>query len=214
MKVVIFDWGNVLLNGNTSEYTIFDARKDIVKELHPKNESLLLELFDIDEFWTTEGDKLNDLIQKYLALSGCDYTVEDFKNVYLKYYRKVPWFKETVDFFNKLSSMEGVDIAVFSVLCEMDKTLLNENLPMDKVKYNFFSFNVGLRKTHEQFYKIISTVTGRKGEDIIFFDDSEENIANARKAGWNAIQVTGNDFFLVQDEIVAHTGIHFSTQLE
>lgn len=36
-KLILFDWGNVLLDSDSNKYNIFDARKDIALELNPQN---------------------------------------------------------------------------------------------------------------------------------------------------------------------------------
>lgn len=44
-------------------------------------------------------------------------------------------------------------------------------------------------KPEEAIYRAIENVTGARGEQIVFFDDLEENIAAARGLGWRAVQI-------------------------
>ena len=53
----------------------------------------------------------------------------------------------------------------------------------------FISGCMGVKKPDEEVYKRITTVLGN---DIVFFDDKEENIINAKKMGWNAVLVKDN----------------------
>ncbi len=205
--------GAILFNDTSSEYTVFDARRDLIDGLNPDNKDFLYALINEDAFWKTEGKNLNRLISEYLSLSGCKCSVEEFKGYYLKFHRNVPWYGEMKKIFNRVTETT-VDIGIISNLCEMDYTLLKENLPMDKVNYRFLSFNIGAQKPYPPIYRIVETVTARSEKDILFFDDKKKNIDEAKKRNWNAFQVTGKKYQFIQDKITSFTGIHFPSALE
>ena len=192
-KIILFDWGNVLLDGNTSRYTIFNARNDIAVELAPKDDAEFIQMFNEREFWTLNGECLNRYIEEYLSAAGCECTVDEFKNCYLKYYRRIPWYEEMIQLTKDLISDGRFCLGILSTLCELDKELLKERLLLCGFQYHFFSFNLGVQKPDNKIYEIVETVTGYDGQDILFIDDMQQNIAAAQNRGWKTVLATGND---------------------
>lgn len=56
----------------------------------------------------------------------------------------------------------------------------------DVVDGHFASYVVGFRKPDPQYYAAVAQQLGAQPEQIIFWDDSAENVAAARAAGWQA----------------------------
>lgn len=211
-KLILFDWGNVLLDSNSDKYNVFDARKDIILELEPQNTQKFIDMFNKDEFWTMSGKNLNALIQKLLTESGCHCTVDDFKECYLKHYGKVPWFSDMVSLINTLASDGRFHIGVLSTLCEMDLELLKANLSLDRLDYRFFSFNLGVQKPDARIYEMIEVITGYSKDDILFIDDRKDNIKEAQSKGWNTILATGNDFEDIREKCYSFMGFDWNQE--
>lgn len=211
-KLILFDWGNVLLDSDSNAYNIFDARKDIALELNPQNIQKFMAMFDKVDFWTMHGNYLNALIQKHLIGSGCHCTVEDFKECYLKHYSKVPWFGDMVSLINALASDSRFHIGVLSTLCEMDLELLKNNFSVDKLDYRFFSFNLGVQKPDARIYDMIEVITGYSKDDILFIDDRKDNIKEAKSKGWNTVLATGSDFEVVRRECYSFMGFDWDSE--
>lgn len=190
-KLVLFDWGNVLLDSDSDIYNIFNARKDIALELHPENIESFVNIFNNDEFWTSNGDRLNTFIEKNLLESGSHCTVSGFKECYLKHYRRVPWFEDMISLVKTLALDSSCCIGILSTLCEMDLNLLKEHLPVDKFDYRFLSFNLGVQKPDARIYDMVEVITGIAKENILFIDDRKDNIKEAMCKGWNTICATG-----------------------
>lgn len=211
-KLILFDWGKLLLDSDSNKYNIYDARKDIALELKPQNTQKFMDMFDKDEFWIMSGNRLNTLIQKYLIESGCHCTVNVFKKCYLKHYNKVPWFRDMVSLINTLASDSRFRIGVLSTLCEMDLELLKNNFSVDKLDYRFFSFNLGIQKPDVRIYDMIEVITGYSKDDILFIDDRKDNIKGAKSKGWNTVLATGHDFEAVRKECYSFMGLDWSSE--
>ena len=211
-KLILFDWGNVLLDSDCNKYNIFDARKDIALELNPQNTQKFMDIFNKEEFWTMNGNRLDALIQKYLMESGCHCTVDDFKQCYLKHYSKVPWFSDMVSLVNTLASDSRFHTGVLSTLCEMDLELLKSNFSVDKLDYRFFSFNLGVQKPDTRIYEIVEVITGYSKDNILFIDDRKDNIEEAQSKGWNTILATGNDFEYIRKKCYSFMGFDYSSE--
>jgi putative hydrolase of the HAD superfamily len=65
-------------------------------------------------------------------------------------------------------------------------------LPMDRLTYRFASHLVGARKPDAAIYAHVENATGLSGNNIVFFDDVEENVAAARQRGWQANLILHN----------------------
>lgn len=205
-KLILFDWGNVLLESDSKIYNIYDARKDIALELNPQNIQKFMDMFDKNEFWIMNGKNLNEFIQKYLIESSCHCTVDDFKECYLKHYNKIPWFSNMISLINTLVSDSRFHIGVLSTLCEMDLELLKNNFSVDKLDYRFFSYNLGVQKPDARIYDMIEVITGYSKNDILFIDDRKDNINEAKSKGWNTVLATGSDFEAVRKECYSFMG--------
>ena len=56
----------------------------------------------------------------------------------------------------------------------------------------FVSSEMGLRKPERAAFAAISAATGKRLEEILFFDDNEENVTGARLAGMQAVHVSSH----------------------
>lgn len=198
-KIILFDWGNVLLNSDSEQYDIFKARKDIISELNPGHPEILAKIFSDNDFWTTNGDRLSSLIEEYLRKSNCNHSVKEFKDCYLKHYYKVPWFEDTVSLFNKLVHDSTISIGILSSLCEMDLELLKKRLDIKNIDYLFFTYEIGLQKPDKRILDIIEDVTKCIGKDILYIDDKIENINEAKKKHWDTVLATGHDISQIKE---------------
>ena len=180
-KLILFDWGNVLLDGNTGEYTIFDARRNIADELQPGNKEIFAEIFNDNDFWTLSGIDLYYCIHKYLGLSDCRHSVDEFKECYYKYYQKVTWYSRMKTLIETLIIDGRFHLGILSTLCEMDYELLKINLPIDKFDYRFFSFNLGVQKPNERIYRNVEIISGIKPCDILSRKQGVEYVISHRQ---------------------------------
>lgn len=211
-KLILFNWGNVLLNSDSAEYSILNAREDIVNELHPTEPVILMGIFDDKEFWTRSGVDLDLCINRYLTMSGCKCSVEEFKECYLKHYRKVPWYQGMVTTVKRLAIDSRFHIGILSTLCEMDYELLKENLPIDIFDYRFFSFNLEVQKPNIRIYKNVEMITGVKPGNILFIDDLKKNIRMAESYGWDTLLATGKDFEKIREKCYSFMGFDYKEE--
>jgi putative hydrolase of the HAD superfamily len=59
-------------------------------------------------------------------------------------------------------------------------------LPFENFDYAFGSQEIGLRKPSDEIYRHVESTTGFRGDQILFFDDIEENVQAARNSRWHA----------------------------
>jgi len=63
---------------------------------------------------------------------------------------------------------------------------------IDAFEQIFVSSEMGLRKPEQEAFETIAATTGNRLDEILFFDDSEENVIGARVAGMSAVLVNGH----------------------
>jgi HAD superfamily hydrolase (TIGR01509 family) len=66
-------------------------------------------------------------------------------------------------------------------------------LPLEKLTYRFASQLVGMVKPDAAIYRHVERVTGVAAGEILFFDDSQENVDGAARCGWNAVKIDRDD---------------------
>lgn len=76
--------------------------------------------------------------------------------------------------------------------------LLREYRVMDSFSHRFASQELLLSKPSQEIYQRVEEILAVPAENILFFDDREENIVAAAACGWRARQYVGHDQ-LVQD---------------
>lgn len=59
-------------------------------------------------------------------------------------------------------------------------------LPLDRLGYRFASHLIGAAKPDAAIYEHVERATGRRGGEVVFFDDRPENVAAAAARGWRA----------------------------
>ena len=63
---------------------------------------------------------------------------------------------------------------------------------MDVFEQIFVSSEMGLRKPEREAFEAIAAATGNRLDEILFFDDTEENVVGARVAGMPAVLVNSH----------------------
>ena len=83
----------------------------------------------------------------------------------------------------------GLETAVLSNTTHEHWLTLSRYPSLQLLNNRLGSHQLGLRKPEEASYRAIEQRTGHAGGAIIFFDDLEENVLGARRAGWIAEEI-------------------------
>jgi FMN phosphatase YigB (HAD superfamily) len=65
---------------------------------------------------------------------------------------------------------------------------------------------MGMAKPAPDIYRAFEKATGRRGPQILFFDDLAENVAAARALGWHAESIDGSR--APSEQMRAHLAAH------
>ncbi|MEK7706200.1 MAG: HAD-IA family hydrolase [Myxococcota bacterium] len=81
---------------------------------------------------------------------------------------------------------DGLQLAVLSNTNEAHWPRMLTWPALAPVQHLLASHLIGAVKPEERAYRAVEAASGVGGEAILFFDDTEENVAGARAAGWRA----------------------------
>jgi HAD superfamily hydrolase (TIGR01509 family) len=83
---------------------------------------------------------------------------------------------------------------------------LDEYRPLTRLRYRLASHELRVMKPNEGAYRRAEEITGFWGEQVLFFDDRQENVAAARAVRWNAELIDRADDAIpqVQQYLIAH----------
>jgi len=76
--------------------------------------------------------------------------------------------------------------ALLSNTCADHWEILKTYPSVKAIKTHFTSFEMKLSKPSPEIYSAVQSQLGQPSDELLFFDDSQENVDGARKCGWNA----------------------------
>lgn len=178
IKTLIFDFGDVFIN--------------LDKESAMKNAS---ELFELDAF-SEEMQAFNTFYEQGLI------STEEFVEFYLENFPKLSkedildaWNcilkefpKHRLEFIQKLASNRQYQLILLSNTNELHINWIKEHVPFyDDFKACFDAFylshEIQLRKPDKSIFEFVLNTHHLKAEDVLFIDDTLENIEAASKLG-------------------------------
>ncbi len=201
-KLVLFDWGNVLMNAEYGDYTIQDVNNDLADAVGV-SENTIRKMMQSSGFWTLSGREFNSFLAEFMPVSK---TVT-FRECWREFMGRLPWFDEMLETVSLISRNAGdlVDIGILSTCSELDSRLIREKVE-PYVRFFFFSFSMGVKKPDSRVYPLVENVLGVQGKDILYFDDLRSSTNAALKHGWNAVCVDGRMADFVRERTESFLG--------
>lgn len=195
-KLIIFDWGNIV-DSHTIGYNISNAFTDTFKELGADYNFVknTIANYKLSTIRSEEEFKIvfSKMKEEYNLLGDYD----NFKKVYLKYFDKLYYHKDVRDYEHSLK--DKCYIAILSNLLIFDYDRINKQLDLKMYDYVFLSYEYGIRKPDREIYDIVNEKVNFDKKDILFIDDREDNILEAKNVGWNTLQTDGNHLDIIKE---------------
>ena len=202
-KIVIFDWGGVIESHRKGEYSIDKAIINLIKHFNnEEDEQTIVERYyaqsveDITYHIYLENDRWFEKIKNEFNLK-C--TTDEFYDYYIKEFDKIEYYKEVVEYAHSLKNRSK--IAILSNLGSLDKQRLNKQVNLKQFDYVWLSFELNCRKPREEIYKIVEKDCKMEPKNILFIDDSKENIKVAQKRGWDTCLANGHELDKIRTEV-------------
>lgn len=178
-RVPLFDLGNVLIQVEFRPFREWFA--DIVKV---DSDSALARLARTEHYFRYERDELScqeftELIRKEF---NADFSHAEFRHKFSNVFPA--WIPGMIELIREMRD-ENQDVYVLSNTCRMHIEVLHEQNPAEMQLFTSLitSYDLGMRKPDPAIYIETARRLGVEPEQIVFFDDLEENVLAARKAG-------------------------------
>jgi putative hydrolase of the HAD superfamily len=198
IKVVIFDFGNVIINIDVPKtYKTF-------AQLCGKSEEKIKSIFDENmlfkryETGLFEEDEFRDAVRQILGFPLNDYEIDQAWNALLL---DIP--AERIQFLHKLR--EIIPIYLLSNTNDLHiraaNQILYKSVGVRDVRNLFtkayMSYEIGLWKPDTAIYTYVLHDLGLKPNEVLFLDDNEANIESAKQFGWETIFIQPDTFTML-----------------
>ena len=100
----------------------------------------------------------------------------------------------------------GLDTAALSNTTNEHWARMDDFPTVGRLRHRFASHELGLNKPNPAIYRHVERQLGYTGKQILFFDDTEENVITAREVVWRAMRVdpTGLPAQEITDALAKH----------
>src|ERR1039457_2416553 len=180
-KVIVFDLGKVLVDFDYSiaaRKVAARSTKSLLNLVYLLSSSSLIVQYECGQVTRREFfEQIRDAV-------GFQGTLEEFGGYFADIFAEIP---QMITLQAELRR-RGFKTYIFSNTNDLAIEHVRRNFPFFK---NFdgyiFSYEVGGMKPQPKIYEAMEALTGRRGADLIYIDDREENIETGRARGWLAI---------------------------
>lgn len=202
-KIVIFDWGGIIESHREGEYNVDTAIENLIKQFNPTESKNIVERyysrsvqFGVNDIRDIKENKWFEQIKEEFSLK-C--TAQEFYAYYIKEFDNIEYYKDVVEYAHSLK--EKCQIGILSNLGYLDKQRLDKQVELKKFDYVWLSFELKCRKPDKKIYKIVEKDCKIKPENILFIDDSKENIETAKQLGWNTCNAYGYELDKIKEKV-------------
>lgn len=207
-KIIIFDWGGVILKEYPEHYCDQDAIIETIKKFNNNltdNDAYQLYLDTLKDENNRIISIFNDYESKYkwyerIHNNGkLNTTYEEFINEFTYNYNKIDKYEEVVNYIYTLKDKTNLVLfsdLIFACFSALENTI-NLNI-FDKI---FLSYEEGYVKSNIEAFINVEKKLNIKAENILFIDNNENNINNAKKRGWNTCLASGYELDKIKNTV-------------
>lgn len=181
-KLVAFDLEGVLFNWHDGIDAIAKATN-----VHPEiiHEYLILKLPDL-ELGKIDPIQLWD---EFIVTHKLRSHSEDLNYYWIHKQSKIKKMWQLAKYLKSKNVKIAVCTNSWKSILESFKKIYPEFAIFD---YFFESDKIGIVKPNPEFFRYVETATGFSGNQILLFDDSDENLNGAKEFGWKTINPNTN----------------------
>lgn len=207
-KIIIFDWGGVILKEYPEHYCDQDAIIETIKKFNNNltdNDAYQLYLDTLKDENNRIISIFNDYESKYkwyerIHNNGkLNTTYEEFINEFTYNYNKIDKYEEVVNYIYTLKDKTNLVLfsdLIFACFSALENTI-NLNI-FDKI---FLSYEEGYVKSNIEAFINVEKKLNIKAKNILFIDNNENNINNAKKRGWNTCLAFGYELDKIKNTV-------------
>lgn len=207
-KLVLFDWEGVILRKYPQPHS---SKEAIINTIKFFNNSLTE-----DDAYTVYRATLKDENGVYVSQYNDDINITkwferlkekanlivekaDFYNKFEEEFLKTEPYKDVVELIHSLKGK--CKVGVFSDLILYCGKALDKQVNFNTLDYVFLSYETGLLKTDIKAFENVEKITKIEPENILFIDDYDFNLENARNRGWNTCLAEGFEIEKINKKI-------------
>lgn len=207
-KIIIFDWGGVILKEYPEHYCDRDAIISTIKKFNNNlsdEEAYQLYLDTLKD----EADNIisiyDDYENKYKWYErindkgNLNTTYEEFVNAFINNYKNIDKYEEVVNYIYSLK--DKVKLGLFSDLIFTCFEALNKHIDLNIFDYVFLSYIEGFTKSNIESFINVESKLKIDVNNILFIDNNETNINNAKERGWNTCLAYGYELDKIKENI-------------
>jgi len=202
IRLICFDLGGVIIRlcqtwqERCSSAGIELRKPQLWDEFDPKREVLLM------QYMTGQltGDAFSQKLSEHIDQIYSPTEIARILNAWL-----VNEYEGLSQIVSQLHEI-GMDTAALTNTTPEHWARMNEFPTVLKLKNLFPSHEIGLHKPDPAIYIHLEKSLGYRGGEILFFDDTQENVDAAIKIGWQAIRIdpTGEPAKQIADSLTQH----------
>lgn len=209
-KVVIFDWGGVIMH----KYPVENNDKEaIIRTVKSFNSNLSdEEAWDVyiktlkDEngvYISRQNDRDSEVkwFERIKNAGNLEATEEQFVSKFIEEHLKVGYYKDLVDYIHSLKGK--CKICIFSDLIYCCKPALDKQVDLSQFDHVWLSYETHLRKNVEEAFELVEEDLRVEPENILFIDDTTINVENAQDRGWQTCQAVGYELDMIKSAVEA-----------
>lgn len=207
-KIVIFDWGGIIESHREGEYNIREAIKDLMKKFNCKlSDQEIIDIYsscsilnDNTSIGTYNDDsKTIEWFNNVKSKLNLDCSIDEFIQAYYEDYKKIYYYKDVVKYAHSLKDI--CNTAIFSNLMKLDGKRINDQVNLSMFDYVFLSYELGYRKPDVEAYEKVEKALKINPNNILFIDDTKENIEMAKQRGWNTCHSYGYELDKIKQSV-------------
>ena len=207
-KIIIFDWGGVILKEYPEHYCDQDAIIETIKKFNNNltdNDAYQLYLDTLKDENNRIISIFNDYESKYkwyerIHNNGkLNTTYEEFINEFTYNYNKIDKYEEVVNYIYTLK--DKTNLVLFSELIFACFSALENTINLNIFDKIFLSYEEGYVKSNIEAFINVEKKLNIKAKNILFIDNNENNINNAKKRGWNTCLAFGYELDKIKNTV-------------
>ena len=182
--IVVFDLGKVLVD---FDYSIAGRRIAAQADLSPAEVQKFLDHSPLLYRFETGLMTRQEFYQAVCEHTGFRGNLEEFGLFFADIFWEIPVMVEIQATLRR----QGVPTYIFSNTNDLAVEHIRRNFPFFS---NFdgyvLSYEVGAMKPDAKIYESLEKMAGRRGSDILYLDDRQENVEGGARRGWQVILQT------------------------
>ena len=205
-KIVIFDWSGIVESHKEGEYNSNKAKENLIKKLNPAANNIIKKWKQCDSDDTgrmiSTYNKTEDIEKWYERIKAkfnLKYDLEEFARLYKEEFDNIYFYKDIVELEHM--TKQRCKIAILSNLTVLDKSRIDNHLDLKQYDYVWLSCDMEVRKPNKKIYEIVESECKIAKCNILFIDDTEENIETAKLMGWNTCYAYGYEYDKIKNAI-------------